>query len=112
LLKYLGLTLIYIHEAISPLREREEDMNSIVTTYPAGLLQAESGLWNFIRNALKRLLPLSQAVPMARDPVREAAEVRLMADAIRLADPRFAADLYAAADRHERLYAAAEGGEQ
>ena len=32
----------------------------------------------------------------------EAAEVRRMADGWRQVDPRFAADLYAAADRHER----------
>ena len=98
------------------LSEREEDMNSIVTTYPAsrglpGRGQPEPGRWNSIGALFHRLSPFSPAVPSARDPVREAAEVRTMADAIRSTDPRFAADLYAAADRHERLYAGAAGGQ-
>jgi len=34
---------------------------------------------------------------------REAAEVREMANGVQATDPGFAADLYAAADRHEKL---------
>lgn len=37
-------------------------------------------------------------------PAEEAAAVREMAWRIRDSDPGFAADLFAAADRHERLY--------
>lgn len=39
------------------------------------------------------------------DPARDAAKVRRMANAYLSTDPSFAADLYAAADRHERLAA-------
>lgn len=34
---------------------------------------------------------------------REAAEVREMANGVQATDPGFAADLYAAADRHEKI---------
>jgi hypothetical protein len=40
----------------------------------------------------------------ARYPSREAARVRAMARRYEAADPRFASELYAAADRHEMLY--------
>lgn len=49
------------------------------------------------------LLRLS-AAPAPRSPSREAARVRAMAHEYESADPRFAAELYAAADRHEMLY--------
>jgi len=39
-----------------------------------------------------------------RYPSREAARVRAMAHRYESADPRFASELYAAADRHEMLY--------
>ena len=42
------------------------------------------------------------AAPPMRDRVREACEVRARAEKVRATDPRFAADLFAAADRHER----------
>jgi hypothetical protein len=51
--------------------------------------------------ALARLLRES-AEPVSPH-VREAAEVRAMADRYRRIDPGFASDLYGAADRHERL---------
>ena len=38
-----------------------------------------------------------------RDRVREMAEVRALADTVRLSDPGFAADLFATADRYEHL---------
>ena len=45
-----------------------------------------------------------RAAPAApRDRVREAAEVRALADSVRRTDRRFADDLNAAADRHEAL---------
>jgi hypothetical protein len=92
-------------------------MNTIATTYPAsrglpaGRRHSGSGVWNSLKDSLKRLSRFAPEVPTVRDPVREAAEVRAMADALRHSDPRFASDLYAAADRHERLYAAADGGD-
>jgi hypothetical protein len=42
--------------------------------------------------------------PVVRYPAREAARVRAMAHRYEAADPRFASELYAAADRHEMLY--------
>ncbi|MBC7957872.1 MAG: hypothetical protein H7Y33_18635 [Cytophagales bacterium] len=42
--------------------------------------------------------------PAPRYPTREAARVRAMAHRYEAADPRFASELYAAADRHELLY--------
>ena len=42
-------------------------------------------------------------VSLARDRVREMAEVRALADSVRLSDPGFAEDLFAAADRYEHL---------
>ena len=44
------------------------------------------------------------APPRAKSPSREAQEVRDMAWEVQRTDPRFAAELYAAADRHERLH--------
>jgi hypothetical protein len=41
--------------------------------------------------------------PAPRYPSREAARVRAMAHRYESADPRFASELYAAADRHEML---------
>lgn len=81
-------------------------MNTIATTYHHALSRGsrESGVWSAIRATLLRLVPAKEAVA-ARDPIREAAAVREMAHAIHARDPHFAADLYAAADRHEELYA-------
>ena len=42
--------------------------------------------------------------PAPRYPSREAARVRAMAHRYEASDPRFASELYAAADRHEMLY--------
>lgn len=85
-------------------------MNTIATTYPPVTLPSDngagSGLWGSIRAAFQRIATRSEATPPVRDAIREAAAVRAMADAIRVDDPHFAADLYAAADRHED---AAEG---
>ena len=48
-------------------------------------------------------LPAAPARPAPRDRAREAASVRTLADSYQRTDPRFAADLYAAADRHEEI---------
>lgn len=83
-------------------------MNSITSTYPHALTRTghDAGLLGSIGAALRRLAQPTKAAVAARDPVREAAAVRAMADEVRNSDPDFAADLYAAADRHEQLYAA------
>jgi hypothetical protein len=54
--------------------------------------------------AARRLVERRAAppVPAARDRAREAAAVRALAHTYRNTDRGFAADLYAAADRHER----------
>jgi hypothetical protein len=44
------------------------------------------------------------APPRATSPAKQAQEVRDMACEVQATDPRFAADLYAAADRHEQLH--------
>jgi len=51
------------------------------------------------------------ARPTAREVLREAAAVRALAQTYALTDRGFAADLFAAADRHERLYADSSGEE-
>lgn len=46
----------------------------------------------------------SQAHSQARTRAREAQDVRELALTHQASDPRFAADLFAAADRHEQLH--------
>ncbi|HET7794112.1 MAG TPA: hypothetical protein VFL64_12085 [Rhizobacter sp.] len=53
-------------------------------------------------SAIALLTPRGTQAP--RYPSREAARVRAMAHRYEGADPRFASELYAAADRHEMLY--------
>jgi len=48
-------------------------------------------------------LPAAPACPAPRDRAGEAASVRALADTYLRTDPRFAADLYAAAGRHEQI---------
>jgi hypothetical protein len=64
-----------------------------------------SGAW--LRAAFQRLTrhPAAAARPGLCDRAREAASVRALADTYLKTDPGFAADLYAAADRHEQIYA-------
>lgn len=63
------------------------------TTEPRGARWAAS-LWTAVSAALG-------AAPKALSRAQEAAEVREMARRLQATDPGFAADLYAAADRHE-----------
>jgi hypothetical protein len=44
------------------------------------------------------------ARPAPRTPTQQAREVRDLALEVQRRDPRFAADLFAAADRHERIH--------
>ena len=57
------------------------------------------GVW--LMAAVKRLMAPSAKPPAPRNRVREAAEVRAWAETVRRTDPRFADDLFSAADRHE-----------
>lgn len=57
------------------------------------------GAW--LMTALRRLVVPSAKIARPPDRVREAAEVRAWAATVARTDPRFAADLFAAADRHE-----------
>lgn len=64
-------------------------------------LHAAADRYAISNPALARLLRgADETVP---PHVREAAEVRALADGYHRVDPRFAAELYCAADRHERL---------
>jgi hypothetical protein len=47
---------------------------------------------------------IGSTAPAARTPTQEAQEVRELALEVQQTDPRFAAELLAAADRHERLH--------
>lgn len=56
----------------------------------------------WLKAAFARLWsPSAAKAPAPRDLAREAAEVRDWAESVRRTDPRFAQDLFAAADRHE-----------
>lgn len=57
------------------------------------------GAW--LGAALRSLVHRGKPKPAAGDREREAAEVRAWAMTLQRTDPRFAADLFAAADRHE-----------
>jgi hypothetical protein len=59
------------------------------------------GAW--LKSALRRLVPARARPQPPRDRVREAAELRTWATGIQRTDPRFADDLFAAADRHETM---------
>jgi hypothetical protein len=61
-----------------------------------------SGVWLALSRLAGRLTRPRPAVQ--RDAAAEAQEVRELAIQMRRADPRFADELFAAADRHERLY--------
>lgn len=84
-------------------------MNILATTYTdtnalIGVSRTSDSLLGATRALLRRLTRQVPTPITGSDPVREAGAVRRMADSIRSSDPRFADDLYAAADRHERLH--------
>ena len=60
-----------------------------------------SPIGGWLKATLLRLVAARPATPRPRDPAREAAEVRSWAADVQRTDPRFAAELFAAADRHE-----------
>lgn len=59
------------------------------------------GAW--LKATFLGLMSASVKAPPARDRVREAAELRTWAACVQRSDPLFAADLFAAADRHETM---------
>ena len=81
-------------------------MTTITVTSPAVVVAPRGAAWaaDFAARALSFLGALidRRAETVQRSTrAAEAAAVRRMADDVRTLDPRFAADLYAAADRHE-----------
>jgi hypothetical protein len=67
----------------------------------AGLPAAFGALARGLLRALWRATTLRRAAGAVRDAHVEAAQLRRFADQYRASDPGFAADLCAAADRHE-----------
>jgi len=57
------------------------------------------GTW--LGKAWQRVVTRAPAAPLPSNREREAAELRSYALSVRRTDPRFADDLFAAADRHE-----------
>jgi hypothetical protein len=60
-------------------------------------------LWMAVQNVFERHAAKRARQAAARSVQREALEVRELAFSLRHQDPRMAADLMAAADRHERV---------
>lgn len=82
-------------------------MTTITVNAPAKIAQPRGAAW--AANAFARLLGWMETSAARREAARseagrisEAARVRLYAQEVMAQDPRFAADLFAAADRHER----------
>ena len=67
---------------------------------PRGAPVAANLFLRFIE-ACERTLSSYKQSAKANGRQSEAAKLRRYADSLRMADPRFAADLFAAADRHE-----------
>jgi hypothetical protein len=83
-------------------------MTTITITRPAPVAAPRGALWAasaaaaLLRGFASRRTPVDTLAREALDERQaEAAKVRRLADEWRTVDPRFAADLYAAADRHE-----------
>ena len=70
--------------------------SSVLTAGPSPLSAWLTAAW-------RRLMCRSASTRTQHDRVREMAEVRTLADSVRLSDPGFAEDLFAAADRYEHL---------
>ncbi|MCB2021834.1 MAG: hypothetical protein M9915_18165 [Rhizobacter sp.] len=75
--------------------------NSRYAAFPPSGGSSPLGTW--LRSVLQRLVPARSGAPVPRDHSRELAEVRAYAMSVRNSDPGFASDLFAAADRHERM---------
>jgi hypothetical protein len=77
-------------------------MTNIMTLAP-GATQFVLDRW---RQVWRTVTTQAEAAP--RSLAGELAAVRALADSYRESDPGFASDLYAAADRHERAFEAAQ----
>lgn len=82
-------------------------MTTITINAPAKIAEPRGAAW--AAAAFARLLQWMESSAARREAQRteagrvsEAARVRLYAQEVMAQDPRFAADLFAAADRHER----------
>lgn len=82
-------------------------MTTITVNTPAKVAEPRGAAWaatafarllNWMENSAAR----RQAAREESSRISEAARVRLYAQEVMAQDPRFAADLFAAADRHER----------
>lgn len=62
-----------------------------------------SPIGGWLKAAWLRLVPAAAEAPAPRDRAREAGKLRTWATQVRQTEPRFADDLFAAADRHEAL---------
>jgi hypothetical protein len=77
-------------------------MTNIMTLAPS----TAHFVFNRWRQAWRAATTKAEAAP--RSLADELASVRELADSYRSSDPGFASDLYAAADRHERAFEAAQ----
>jgi hypothetical protein len=82
-------------------------MTTITVNTPAKVAEPRGARWAAV--AFARLLKWMETTTAQRELKRvvqsrtaEAARVRMYAQEVMAQDPRFAADLFAAADRHER----------
>ena len=80
----------------------------VVTMIPANFpnhasrgAQAAAALFAGMWKSVARQFGPAAAAPLTR--TEEAAECRALAQSMRITDPRFAQELFAAADRHERI---------
>jgi hypothetical protein len=81
-------------------------MTTITVTRPATVMTPRGATWGAeiaarVLNSVGQLFASRAELIRRKSRTAEAAAVRQMADEVRKMDPRFAADLYAAADRHE-----------
>lgn len=82
-------------------------MTTITVNTPVQVLEPRGARWaanaaTWLAEAIGNRVHAHQLSQRLRTRTEEASEVRRLADSMVAMDPRFAADLYAAADRHER----------
>jgi hypothetical protein len=82
-------------------------MSTIIVSSPAEVATPRGAAWaaSLASSILNWFSSTASAVQHSREVatrVREASQVRRLAQQVMRDDPRFAADLFAAADRHER----------
>lgn len=82
-------------------------MTTITVTTPVLVAEPRGARWaagaaSWVAESIGQWRRARQHAQQLRTRTEEASEVRRLADSMAALDPRFAADLYAAADRHER----------